>query len=162
MGQRTRRLFVCMVASSHCHTQIATTCTAPVVGVSTNNMKLILTLISSICLAACDSGVLWERKPYQVLWIDLRDNLTLNHEIGNGASIGRVNEKVVAVGISDAYVVAKRQHLGSESISYYYIEREKDNMYLNAHEITQGPFTEEVFLELKSQLSLPDFSKEFK
>lgn len=41
------------------------------------------------------------------------------------------------------------------------IDRAKDDKYLNRDKVTQGPFTEIRFLELKAELGLPAFIKEF-
>lgn len=48
-------------------------------------------------LYACDSGVEWKDSPYEVMWIDTRNNRTLNHVIDENASIGRVEAEVIAV-----------------------------------------------------------------
>jgi hypothetical protein len=103
----------------------------------------------------------WRDKPYEVIWIDTGDNRTLNHEISENESIGRVEAEVIAVGSNEKYVVAKQRPIDGGSISYYYIEREKDDKFLNGNEITQGPFSEARFLQLKSELGLPEFTKEF-
>lgn len=103
----------------------------------------------------------WRDSPYRVIWIDTGDNRTLNHEISVNTSIGRVEAEVIAVGSNEKYVVAKQKPIGGGSISYFYIERSKDEKYLNGAEITQGPFSEERFIQLKKELGLPDFSKEF-
>lgn len=118
-----------------------------------------------ICLAllcGCDHGVEWEDHPYEVHWIDTGSNRTLARVIGDtGASIGRVDAVVVAVGSNDNYVVAKQIPVGESSASYYYIDKNKDGEYLNQSEITQGPFTENKFAQLQKELGLPKFSKEF-
>ncbi len=124
-------------------------------------MKRALLIIFSALLFSCDSGVEWRDKPYEVIWIDTGDNRTLNHEISENASIGRVEAEVIAVGSNDKYVVAKQRPIGGDSISYFYIDRKKDDKYLNGDEITQGPFSEARFFELKNELGLPEFSKEF-
>lgn len=118
-------------------------------------------LLWALLLTACDSGVQWQDKPYQVIWIDTGDNRTLAYDLGEGASIGRVKAEVIAVGSNEKYVVAKQKPNGGGPISYYYIKREKDDKYLNGHEVTQGPFSRARFIQLKSELGLPEFSKEF-
>ena len=110
---------------------------------------------------SCDSGVKWRDRPYEVIWVDTGNNRTLNYEISENASIGRVETVVIAVGSNDKYVVAKQKPIGGGSISYFYIERAKDDKYLNPNEITQGPFSETRFLRLKTELGLPEFSREF-
>ena len=124
-------------------------------------MNRIFFLILSLLLTGCDSGVQWQDKPYKVIWIDTGDNRTLAYDLGEGASIGRVDAEIIAVGSNEKYVVAKQKPIGGAAMSYYYINREKDDKYLNGDEITQGPFSSASFLQLKSELGLPEFSKEF-
>lgn len=124
-------------------------------------MKRALLIIFSALLCSCDSGVEWRDRPYEVIWIDTGGNRTLNHEISENASIGRIEAEVIAVGSNDKYVVAKQKPIGGGSVAYFYIDREKDDKYLNADEITEGPFSEVRFIQLKTELGLPEFSKEF-
>jgi hypothetical protein len=124
-------------------------------------MKRALLIIFTTFLCACDSGVEWRNSPYEVIWIDTGDNRTLNHEISENASIGRVEAEVIAVESNNKYVVAKQKPIRGGSVSYFDIDRAKDDKYLNWDEITQGPFTEVRFLQLKTELDLPEFSKEF-
>ncbi len=124
-------------------------------------MNRMLILFLAALLAACDYGVEWRDKPYEIIWIDVSDNRTLNYDLGEGSSIGRVEPEVIAVGSNEKYIVAKQRVKGSNNISYFYIERNKDDRYLNGNEITQGPFAESRFNEIKLELNLPDFSKEF-
>ena len=124
-------------------------------------MKRASLIIITIFLFSCDSGVEWRDRPYQVVRIDTSDNRTLNHEISESASIGRVATEVIAVGSNEKWVVAKQKSNNGGVISYFYIERAKDNKFLNSDEITNGPFSEVEFIQLKSELGLPEFSKEF-
>ncbi|TVZ41820.1 hypothetical protein P886_1170 [Alteromonadaceae bacterium 2753L.S.0a.02] len=124
-------------------------------------MKKVFFSIIIVFLVSCDYGVEWKDRPYEVIWIDTSDNRTLNREVDENTSIGRVEAEVIAVGSNQKYVVVKQKPVGGDSISFFYIEREKDGKYLNADEITQGPFTETRYLVLKSELGLPEFSKEF-
>lgn len=121
----------------------------------------ILILFLAALIAACDHGVEWRDKPYEVIWIDTSDNRTLSYDLGEGMSIGRVEAEVIAVGSNDEYVVAKQRDRVTGNISCFYIERSKDDRYYNGNEITQGPFSESMFRDLNSELNLPGFSKEF-
>ena len=58
-------------------------------------------------------------------------------------------------------MVAKQKDSKTNTVSYFVINKEKDGKYLNQDGITEGPFSEKRFLELKKELGLPDFSKEF-
>jgi len=124
-------------------------------------IKSYLILCFAILVAACDSGVKWRDDPYEVSWIDISSNRTLDYSLGNGTSIGRVQASVISVGSNKKYVVAKRQVPNTETVQYYYIDRNKDYKYLNFDQITQGPFTKEAFISLKESLGLPDFTKQF-
>lgn len=130
------------------------------------NRLTILALASLI--TAC--GALWTDVPYEVIGTDgvIRLVYSIND---HGGSIGRVSGQVVAVGSNEKYVVAKRKQGNSwaefdkepitDELMFYYIEKSKDNMYFNGEEITRGPFTSDEFIKLKSDLGLPEFSKEF-
>lgn len=124
-------------------------------------MNKVIFLLLIILISACDSGVEWEDKPYQVIWIDTGSNRTLNFQLSDNAFIGRVEAEVIAVGSNEQYVVAKQKELGGTDISYYDIERAKDDKYYNWDDITQGPYSEEAFQNLQEQLGLPEFTQEF-
>jgi hypothetical protein len=67
---------------------------------------------------------------------------------------------VIAVGSDAIYLVAKRRDK-SNQIWFYYIEKSKDDKYLNSREITKGPFNEQEFSEISKELGLPPFEKVF-
>ena len=112
-------------------------------------------------LSGCDYGVECQDDPYKVQWIDISSNRSLVYDLGNDASIGRVNATIIAVGSSQDYIVAKQYDDIRKEINYYYIDRKKDHKYYNWDQITEGPFSEVRFKELKTELGLPDFSKKF-
>ncbi len=118
-------------------------------------------LFLALLVSACDHGVKWEDDPYQVIWIDSKNNRTLIYDLGDGSAIERVGAEIIAVGSNDKYIVAKQQETVKKKVSYFYIERSKDNKYKNWDEITQGPFSSEKFIQLKKELGLPDFIKAF-
>jgi hypothetical protein len=124
-------------------------------------MKRVIVLAMLLVLSSCDYREKWRDGPYGVLWIDTENNRTLSYDLGDNASIDRVEAEVIAVGSNEKYIVAKQKDVGNDLIAYYFIEREKDNRYYNGSEITQGPFTESSFLKLKSELGLPEFTEEF-
>ena len=113
-------------------------------------------------LIACDSDVLWSDELYEVSWIDTKNNLILSRKIDDSTSLSaRVDSYIVAVGSDNQYVVAKNRNVNTHEIYYFYIDKRKDNNYLNQSEITEGPFSDEQFSKLKAELDLPDFTKEF-
>ncbi len=117
--------------------------------------------ILTLLVSACDYGIKWEDTPYQVIWIDSKNNRTLVYNLGDGSAVERVGAEVIAVGSNKKYVVAKQKNITNKKITYFYIERNKDNKYKSHDEITQGPFSFEKFIELKEKLGLPNFTKAF-
>ena len=103
---------------------------------------------------------MWEDGEYEVYYIDGYINLGIKID-DSGSYHGRVEHKVVAVGSDEKYVVAKQVNPDTTSTSYFYIVKGDDDHYLNPDEITQGPFTERRFTELRKELGLPEFSQEF-
>ena len=103
---------------------------------------------------------MWEDGAYAVYYID--GDIKLGIKIDDKGSFhGRVGSKIIAVGANENYVVAKQLITGSDSVSYFYIDKKKDNIYLNPDEITEGPYTELQFENLSQKLNFPNFSKEF-
>lgn len=94
-------------------------------------------------------------------WIDSKNNLMLGRKSGDDTLSVRVDSFILAVGSNSKYVVAKNKNLHSDETYYFFIDKSKDNNYLNQSEITQGPFTEDQFSKLKEKLGLPDFTREF-
>ena len=76
------------------------------------------------CLTACglfDSGVPWRSGPFELLWIDLPDRVTLSYDVGNGGSIGLIDYTVYAVGSDAQHIVVKQHPRGEKSITDFYI-----------------------------------------
>lgn len=121
-------------------------------------MKITYLLFAALLLVGCDSGVLWEDKPYQVLWIDITTNRTLNYDLGDGGSITRIKAKIIAVGSDDHYIVAKQKEPDTDAVAYYYIEKATDSKFANG---ASGPYGEVQFRQLKNKLGLPEFTKTF-
>lgn len=116
-------------------------------------------MISMMLLASCDSKPFWRDPPYQVNWMDGWIYLGIEMDgVEDGPTHERVGDRIVAVGSDSRYVVAKQLNQKTNMYYFYYIEKEKDNIYLNAEEITQGPFSESEYFALKEELALPEFS----
>lgn len=121
-------------------------------------MKVMYLIFTVLLLVGCDSEVLWEDKPYQILWIDITTNRTLNYDLGDGASITRIQAEISAVGSNDHYIVAKQKKPDTDAVAYYYIEKASDDKFANG---ASGPYSEVQFLELKKKFDLPGFTKTF-
>lgn len=103
---------------------------------------------------------MWEDEVYAVYYIDGSINLGIKVD-DEGTFISRVEHKVIAVGSNENYVVAQQLMDDSDSISYFFIDKKQDNIYLNALQISKGPYTELDFNKLSEKLNLPKFSKTF-
>jgi len=122
---------------------------------------IVLGLLFMFGAAGCDSGTLWQDPPYDLTWIDTRDNNAVYYRLDNGDGIRRVGPNVVAVGRDEHFLVAKRQD-EDDQIWFYFIEISKDRKYFNASDITQGPFGEQAFMALAKALGLPPFEHTFR
>jgi hypothetical protein len=107
-------------------------------------------------LSSCDSGTLWEDETYEVVWIDTDDYVSVYRKLEDGAGIGRVDPRVIAVASDDRYLTAENVSLTTGLHGFFYIDKAKDNDLLNGSEITVGPLTREEFLRKQSELGLPE------
>lgn len=122
----------------------------------------LVALISAILIIVFIWGdkYMWEDDAYAVYYIDGNINLGIKVD-DEGSFHSRVDNEVIAVGSNENYVVAMRLMDDSDSISYFFIDKQKDNIYLNPLQITKGPYTELEFNQLSEKLNLPEFSKAF-
>lgn len=120
-------------------------------------------LLTILALAGCglfDSGSVWQEGPYVLGWIDLPDEVTLSYDLGKGSLVGRIQERVFAVGWDGNYLVAKQHPKGDKSVTHFYIlDSRKDNPYARIEDVVIGPLTEDEFYRKKSEMNLPEFSK---
>jgi len=87
---------------------------------------------------------------------------TLGIKMDNeGTFHNRVEAEVTSVGENERFIVAKQKYKNNNEVSYYYIEKEKDDMHLNPDEISQGPFSKKQFDDISLKLGLPKFSENF-
>jgi len=120
--------------------------------------KYLLLIVTVFLLVGCDSS--WNDGPYEVYYDAMNDRV-LGRNMGDGMFIGRVEGNVIAIGNNAKYISVKNRGKGYEIESYYFINKDKDGMYLNMDEITQGPFNKKHYYKLVAELGLPKLSKEF-
>ena len=119
---------------------------------------LILILIGSCGLF--DSGEVWHGGPYTLYWIDIPENVTLGYDLGDGNSIGRIEEQVFAVGWDGNYLVAQQHPKGDNKIiNYFIIDAKKDSPMAESKDVVMGPLTEAEYKTKSKELNLPQFSK---
>ncbi|MFO1368948.1 MAG: hypothetical protein U1F46_08130 [Marinagarivorans sp.] len=123
-------------------------------------MKTFLLFFLAFSLSACDSGTEWRDGKYELIWIDT-SGLSLSLNVGEGGFVERVPPNVVAVGSNSQYIVVKQSNRESKKITYFYLDKSKDNIYKSYNESTRGPLSEVEFIELSRKLGLPKITKEF-
>jgi len=120
-------------------------------------------LLNIFVLVGCsDSGELWRDGNYVVPWID--SNTFLSYGEPDGAFYGLVKSKVVAIGSNENHIVAKRLDVESLEISYYVVDRKKQesngkngNVFSQYFAVT-GPLNESQFEAVAIELQLPRFT----
>jgi hypothetical protein len=114
------------------------------------------------CLTACglfDSGVPWKSGRFQLMWIDLPDQVTLSYDLGGGGSIGLVDYTVYAVGSDVHHIVVKQHPRGERSITNFYIvDVNSSALPLHPERAVTGPLTQAQFDERAILTSLPRFT----
>lgn len=113
-----------------------------------------LPLILLVGLITACSDPVWSDGDYEIYYFDgfLKLGIALDdgwHE--------RVDHHVIAVGSDEKFLVVKQLAPQQQELNFYYIDRTEDNKYLNPDEITQGPFDQIRFEQLRVELNLPDF-----
>jgi hypothetical protein len=119
---------------------------------------LFLTLISSCGLF--DSGEVWRGGPYKLSWIDIPEDVKVSYDLGEGASVGRIEEQVFAVGWDGHYLVAQQHPKGDKNIiNYFIIDAKKDSPMAEPKDVVIGPLTEAEYKVKSVELNLPQFTK---
>jgi len=126
-------------------------------------MKKFLLIVACACLVSCDSYSERIVGPYIAIAIDEPSNMSISYDLGGGSSIGKIDAEVVAVGFNDKFIIAKQRPLSDPSkVNYFYLEMAKDSKYANPSKSLTGPLSEKDFMESKSRLGLPDFTRTFR
>ena len=107
-----------------------------------------------------DSGVEWRDGPYELLWIDLPSQLSLNYDLGkDGGSIGLVEWTVFSVGSNDHYIVVKQHPNGNKAVTRYFIVDKSEALQTDPVRAVLGPLTEVEFGAKSRSIKLPQFTK---
>ena len=117
-----------------------------------------LLLLVVLTLMVWSDSNLWEDEGYAVYVIDGQTHFGIKIDDA-GTFHGRVESEIIAVGSNEKFVVIARKI--NESVLYFYIEKSKDNKYLDSNEVIEAGYSLEVFNELKKQHSFPEFSVYF-
>ena len=107
-----------------------------------------------------DSGVEWRDGPYELSWIDLPNQLSLNYDLGrNGSSIGLVDWTVFSVGSNDRYIVVKQHPNGNKAVTRYFIVDKSEATPTDPVRAVLGPLTQAEFDAKARSIKLPKFTK---
>jgi hypothetical protein len=107
-----------------------------------------------------DSGVEWRDGPYELLWIDLPSQLSLNYDLGrDGGSIGLVEWTVFSVGSNDRYIVVKQHPNGNKAVTRYIIVDKSEALQTDPVRGVLGPLTQAEFGAKARSIKLPQFTK---
>ncbi len=107
-----------------------------------------------------DSGVVWKEGNYELVWIDVPNDVTLSYVLDKDSAVGRVEARVYSVGWDGRYVVAKQHPKGDKTITnYFIIDAQKDSKYADPAQTVIGPLTEAEYQQKSAALKLPRFSK---
>jgi hypothetical protein len=107
-----------------------------------------------------DSGVEWRDGPYELLWIDLPYQLSLDYDLGrDGSSIGLVHWTVFSVGSNDRYIVVKQHPNGNKAVTSYFIVDKSEALQTDPVRAVLGPLTQAEFSAQARSIKLPKFTK---
>ena len=107
-----------------------------------------------------DSGVEWRDGPYELLWIDVSEQTSLNYDLDrDGGSLGLVDWTVFAVGSNDRYIVVKQHPQGNKAMTNYFIVDKSEVVPTDPIRAVLGPLTQAEFSTQTRSLHLPKFSK---
>lgn len=92
--------------------------------------------------------------PYFVESDPAADYKTLFYDLGNGNAIERVRN-IKRAGHTDKLIIVEGQD------GYYFIDRQKDNKYLNSNEIIGDIKSQEYFFNLLDSLKVDNFKFDY-
>ena len=107
-----------------------------------------------------DSGVEWSDGPYELLWIDVSEQTSLNYDLGGDrGSLGLVDWTVYAVGSNDRYIVVKQHPNSNKAVTNYFIVDKSEIVPTDPGRAVFGPLTQAEFNAKASSIQLPKFTK---
>jgi len=129
----------------------------------TAGLGIIVCIFALVGCGLFDSGTEWKGGPYELLWIDTKEKMSIDYQLTKSTSVGRIASTVFAVGWDGRFLVAKQHPNGNRAITnYYIIDRQKDSPIQDPSAAVIGPLGEAEYLQRKRELHLPAFSKAVK
>ena len=94
---------------------------------------------------------------YKLISRDVQKQWGLYYSLPDGNAVGRIHARIVAVGWSQAYIIAKQRPIENSSITNFYIlNMAIDDGYTDPSKCVIGPLTAEQFRAMRSALHIPD------
>jgi hypothetical protein len=125
--------------------------------------KLILVAVFLLVLGCGSAHDEHLTGPYRLVAVDVDEQMSISYDLGNGSTVGRINETVFAYGYNHNYIVAKQHPKGDKRLTnYYYLDITKDSLYASPSASVTGPLSKAEFDEASRQLTLPGFTKTIK
>jgi hypothetical protein len=109
----------------------------------------------------------WRSGDYELIAIDVKGQMDLSVDVGNGDAIAVVGPTVFSLGANDKYIVVK-QHPAKDgfgaydrSVTNYYVVTRLAGPPWERDKGVRGPLTKERFAQLSVIAGLPGFTKTF-
>jgi hypothetical protein len=126
-------------------------------------IPIVLAISYALLISGCglfDSGEEWRSGPYALIWIDLRNEVTLSYDMGQGVWGTLIEPQVFAVGADKKYVVAKQHPNGrKDRTNYFIVEMQVGQSWAVIEDAVVGPLSEQSYREKAAALKLPPFTK---
>ena len=123
----------------------------------------VVAVIATLFFAGCDAYHKHLVGPYILAAVDVEEQMSVYYDLGDGASIGRIEPVVFSVGWNKRYIVAKQHPGGNRSVTdFYYLDMTKDSKYADPTNSVVGPLTEAGFMQKQRELGLPSFTHTIK
>lgn len=124
-------------------------------------MKTRVTLILLLAVALAGCGYTYDEHlvgPYDLIAIDVPQQMSVYYNLGNGDGIGRINQTVFSVGWNNRYIVAKQHPDNDRKVTnFFYLDMTKDYPDADPSVSVTGSLTEAQFERKRAELALPGF-----
>jgi hypothetical protein len=132
--------------------------------------RLLIQITVAAALSGCNGLSLdtyWRSGDYELIAVDVKGQMDLSVDLGNGGAIGVVGPTVFSLGANEKYIVVK-QHPAKDgfgrydrSVTNYYVVTRLSGPPWERDKGVRGPLTKEQFDRLSATTALPGFTKTF-
>lgn len=123
---------------------------------SVHKIIVVLMLLSLVGCWQTDASIRLVRN-YKLMSRDVQKQWGLYYSLPDGNAVGRIRARIVAVGWSEEYIIAKQCPSENSSITnFYLLNMAIDDGYTDPSKCVIGPLTAEQFQAMRSALHIPD------